>query len=179
LLVYVAGADPHGARFLDMPLTEWLALCRRNVDTLMCSAHGFAGRMRKAGRGGIVIVGSHAAFNGADRLSIYSATKAFGLNLGESLWAELKPAGIDVLNLLLDATDTPTLRAALRQHGISAESLPLALAADVVRVGLARLGQGPTLIWGGGDQAGIPSDDARRERVVDISKRLSLFYGDA
>jgi uncharacterized protein len=101
------------------------------------------------------------------------------LNLGESLWAELKPAGIDVLNLLLDATDTPTLRAALRQHGISAESLPLALAADVVRVGLARLGQGPTLIWGGGDQAGIPSDDARRERVVDISKRLSLFYGDA
>jgi uncharacterized protein len=180
LLVYVAGSDPHGARFLDMPLAEWLALTHRNVNTLMCCVHGLAGRMRKAGRGGIVIVGSHAAFSGADRLGAYSATKAFGLNLGESLWAELEPAGVDVLNLLLDATDTPTLRAALVQHGIAVESVPLALPADVVRAGLDRLGHGPTFIWGGDEKSAHPfeSDQARRQRVVDISKRLSLFYGD-
>jgi short-subunit dehydrogenase len=180
LLVYVAGSDPHGARFLDMPLAEWLALTRRNVDTLMWCVHGFAGRMKEARRGGIIIVGSYAAFNGTDRLSIYSATKAFGLTLGESLWAELKPLGVDVLNLLLDSTDTPTLRAALVRHGIAIDSVALALPADVVRAGLARLGQGPTLIWGGNDKTGHPfeSDQARRQRVVDVSKRLSLFFGD-
>jgi short-subunit dehydrogenase len=180
LLAYVAGSDPHGARFLDVPLAEWLALTRRNVDTLMSCVHGFAGRMKQARRGGIIIVGSHAAFNGTDRLSTYSATKAFGLNLGESLWAELKPSGVDVLNLLLDATDTPTMRAALVRHGIAIESLPVALPADVVRAGLARLGDGPTLIWGGDEKTEHPflSDQARRQRVMDISKRLSLFYGD-
>jgi short-subunit dehydrogenase len=180
LLVYVAGSDPHGARFLDMPLAEWLTLTRRNVDTLMWCVHGFAGRMKEARRGGIIIVGSYAAFNGTDRLSIYSATKAFGLTLGESLWAELKPLGVDVLNLLLDSTDTPTLRAALVRHGIAIDSVALALPADVVRAGLARLGQGPTLIWGGNDKTGHPfeSDQARRQRVVDVSKRLSLFFGD-
>jgi uncharacterized protein len=180
LLVYVAGSDPHGARFLDMPLAEWLALTRRNVDTLMACVHGFAGRMKEARRGGIIIVGSYAAFNGTDRLGIYSATKAFGLTLGESLWAELKPLGVDVLNLLLDSTDTPTLRAALVRHGIALDSVSLALPADVVRAGLARLGQGPTLIWGGNDKTGHPfeSDQARRQRVVDVSKRLSLFFGD-
>jgi short-subunit dehydrogenase len=181
LLVFVAGSDPQGARFVDVPLAEWLALTRRNVDTLMSCVHGFAVRMKQARRGGIIIVGSHAAFNGADRLSTYSATKAFGLNLGESLWAELKPSGVDVLNLVLDATDTPTLRAALVRHGISIDSVPLALPAEVVGVGLARLGHGPTLIWGGDQKTEHPfqSDEARRRRVVDISKRLSLFYGDA
>jgi len=46
---------------------------------------------------------------------------------------------------------------------------------------LARLGHGPTLIWGGDQKTEHPfqSDEARRQRVVDISKRLSLFYGDA
>jgi uncharacterized protein len=180
LLVYVAGSDPHGARFVDLPLAEWVALARRNVDTLMTCAYLFGQGMVKARRGGIILVGSHAAFNGTDRLGMYSATKAFGLNLGESLWAEMKPSGVDVLNLLLDATDTPTLRAAVARHGIALDSLPLALPADVVRVGLAHLGQGPTLIWGGDDKSEHPfqSAHARRQRVVDISKRLSLFYGD-
>jgi short-subunit dehydrogenase len=180
LLAYVAGSDPNGARFVDVPLAQWVALTRRNVDTLMSCAYLFGRRMVRARRGGIILVSSHAAFSGADRLSTYSATKAFGLNLGESLWAELKPLGVDVLNLILDATDTPTLRAALARHGIALDSLPLALPADVARVGLAHLSHGPTLIWGGDDKSEHPfqSDRARRQRVLDISKRLSLFYGD-
>jgi short-subunit dehydrogenase len=181
LLVYVAGSDTHGTRFINTPISEWTAMVGRNVDTLLRSTHVFGARMANARRGGMVLVGSYAAFGGADRLNVYSATKAFGLNLGESLWAELRPLGVDVLNLLLDATDTPTLRAALARHGIPIEAVALALPADVARAGLAALGQGPTLIYGGDDSLGHPfqSDHARRQRVIEISDRLSLFYGKA
>ena len=56
------------------------------------------------GRGGLILVGSEAALGGTGRLAIYTATKGCMLNFGESLWKELKPRGVDVLNLLIGAT---------------------------------------------------------------------------
>lgn len=179
LFIFNAGGDGHATKYLDKGAQDWMPLVRRNVLTLMESVHAFGARMAGSKRGGIILVGSDAAFGGVSRLGVYSATKAFGLNLGESLWAELAPKGVDVLNLVIGATDTPTLREVLRQKHIPVESLVLARTADVVPAALARLGAGPTLVYGFADDERdtVKSSGSRRQRVLDNGAFLSLFFG--
>lgn len=180
LFIFNAGGDGHATKYLDKGAQDWMPLVRRNVLTMMESVHAFGARMAKAGRGGIVLVASDAAFGGVSRLGVYSATKAFGLNLGESLWAELAPKGVDVLNLVIGATDTPTLREVLRQKNIPAESLVLARTDEVVPAALARLGSGPTLVYGFAEDDGdsVKSSARRRARVLENGRFLSLFFGE-
>ena len=113
LVVFNAGGDSVGGRFLDSPYAAWRTLTQRNIDLLTEACHAFASTFVARGRGGLILVGSEAALGGTGRLAIYTATKGFALNLGESLWHELKPLGVDVLNVVLGATDTPKLRALL------------------------------------------------------------------
>jgi uncharacterized protein len=180
LFIFNAGGDGHATKYLDKGAQDWMPLVRRNVLTLMESVHAFGARMVGTGRGGILLVGSDAAFGGVSRLGVYSATKAFGLNLGESLWAELASKGVDVLNLVIGATDTPTLRDVLRRNDIPVESLVLARTNEVVPAALARLGTGPTLVYGVADDDGdaVKSSASRRKRILDSGKFLSLFFGD-
>jgi short-subunit dehydrogenase len=180
LFIYNAGGDPNGSKFLDAPLASWQSLVRRNVDTLMSSVHVFGKRLVQQGRGGIIIVTSEAAFGGASRLNVYSGTKGFGLNLGESLWIELKRLNVDVLNLVLGSTDTPTLRSALAHHKVSADNLQLALPQDVVRAALANLPNGPTLSYNEPAEStdSLRSGAVRRKNVLDITAFLNLFYGE-
>jgi short-subunit dehydrogenase len=180
LFIFNAGGDGHATKYLEKVAQDWMPLVRRNVLTLMESVHAFGARMVISRRGGIILVGSDAAFGGVSRLGVYSATKAFGLNLGESLWAELAPKGVDVLNLVIGATDTPTLREVLRQKHIPAESLVLARTGDVVPAALARLGAGPTLVYGFADDDSdtVKSSGSRRQRILDNGKFLSLFFGE-
>jgi uncharacterized protein len=181
LFVYNAGADPFGTKFLDTSVADWGAVLRMNVHALFESCHGIARRMLDAGRGGIVVVTSEAAFSGTSRLSVYSATKAFGLNLGESLWAELSPAGVDVLSLVLGPTDTPTLRRTLAAHKVPLDAVAQDLASPpaVVRAALERLGLEPTLVYRvpADLAAGLQSASLRRARIVETSKYMELFYG--
>lgn len=180
LLIFNAGGDPNGAKFLDAELASWQSLVRRNIDTLMSSLHVFGRRLVAQGHGGIIIVTSEAAFGGASRLNVYSGTKGFGLNLGESLWIELKRLNVDVLNLVLGSTDTPTLRSALAHHKVPADNLPLALPKDVVRAALANLPSGPTLSYNTPAESKDPlrSGAVRRQNVLDITAFLNLFYGE-
>lgn len=180
LFIYNAGGDGRATRYLNKPANDWAPLVRRNVLTMMESVHAFGMRMSEAKRGGIVLVSSDAAFGGVPRLGVYSATKAFGLNLGESLWAELRSRGVDVLNLVIGATDTPTLRQVLRDHSIPAETLALALPSEVVQATLERLGDGPTYVHGlaEDDADTVQSARARRSRVLRTGQFLSLFFGE-
>jgi short-subunit dehydrogenase len=180
LFIFNAGGDGHATKYLDKAAQQWAPLVRRNVLTLMESVHAFGTRMRSAGRGGILLVASDAAFGGVSRLGVYSATKAFGLNLGESLWAELVSKGVDVLNLVIGATDTPTLRRVLQEKGIPADSLVLARTDEIVSAALARLGKGPTFVYGfeADDPDAVQSSMSRRKRVLANGKFLSLFFGE-
>jgi short-subunit dehydrogenase len=181
LFVFNAGADPFGTKFLDTSVADWGAVLRMNVHALLESCHGIATHMLDAGRGGIVVVTSEAAFSGTSRLSVYSATKAFGLNLGESLWAELSPGGVDVLSLVLGPTDTPTLRRTLAKHKVPLDAVAQDLASPpaVVRAALERLGQEPTLVYRvPADLAGgLESASLRCARIIETSKYMDLFYG--
>ena len=122
LYVANAGADSNGAHFLDLEMKPWLDLMRINVMTMMHLCHHFGGSMRARRRGGLLLVNSGAAYGGGSFMATYTGSKAFELCFGESLWAELRPFNVDVLNLVLGKTETPAFRALLAEKAVSRTS---------------------------------------------------------
>jgi short-subunit dehydrogenase len=179
LLVLNAGGDTVGTAFLASDLGAWQALTCRNIDTLTAACHSFGARLAARKRGGVMVVGSDAAFGGAGRLSVYSASKAYALNLIESLWAELRPVGVDVAYLVIGSTDTPKMRKVLAKREISPESVNLAAPGDIARWALDEIGAGPTLVFDrAADQANaLISPSLRRARVEHTTKLMDFFYG--
>ena len=179
LVIFNAGGDSVGGRFLDSPYEAWRTLTQRNIDLLTEACHRFATAFVARGRGGLILVGSEAALGGTGRLAIYTATKGYMLNFGESLWKELQPRGVDVLNLLIGATDTPKLRTVFAKNNLPLDAVPLTTSAEVARVGLAKLGHGPTVVLSAVEDSDNPMVSARlrRERVEWQSRFLDNFYG--
>jgi len=170
LFISNAGADSNGELFLNGDLARWDELVTRNVLTVMRSCYHFAGPMRTRRRGGIIIVGSGACYGGLTGITVYSATKAFDLCFGEGLWAELRPHGVDVLNLIMGRTDTPAHRELMERKGIPIPS-GMASPDDVAAIGLERLPHGPVHNWAlADDETGyaISSAAARRQRILTI-----------
>jgi len=179
LVVFNAGADSSGSTFLGSSLAMWQDIVRRNVTVLTDSLYHFADRFVRQRRGGLLIVGSAAAFGGGARAGIYTATKGYALNLGESLWAELKPHGVDVLTLCFLVGDTPVLRSALARNAIPVEAVGAASTVDLARAALDALPDGPMLNYDEDPSAPSPlsSAAARREHVLQVSAGLAQFYG--
>lgn len=180
LFIANAGADTVNTRFLDSPIGKWDELVYLNALTTMRSCHHFAAPMVKRGRGGIIIVGSGACYLGLSGLSVYTASKAFALTFGEGLWAELRPHGVEVLNLIMSRTDTPAHRKTLAQTGQPLpQSHEWADPEDVARLGLERLPHGPNQNWGETDDTigmSFASSAQRRERILMI-EQMSAAYG--
>lgn len=112
-------------------------------------------------------------------MAVYAGTKAFDLNFGEGLWAELRPHGVDVLNLILGRTDTPALREVLAAKNLLVPD-GLASPVEVAKVGLERLPHGPIHNWGqDDDDAGyLPSSAAaRRRRILMIDESTKDVFG--
>ena len=148
LYVNNAGADPHASYFLSRPVQVWIELLNRNLLTTIKCCHHFGSLMRSRKRGGILLVGSGAGFGGAPFMAIYSGAKAFDLCFGQSLWAELRPDGVDVLCLVLSTTDTPALQRMLAERGTKRPS-SLASPESVAKAGIRRLRYGPVYCpWG-------------------------------
>jgi short-subunit dehydrogenase len=170
LFVYNAGGDDRGVPFLDNDLDTHLALVHRNCDSVLEAAYRFGAPMVARGRGGVVLVTSGAAWAGGATLATYGATKAFDLILAESLWAEWRARGVDVLGLVLGRTDTPALRRFLDARGASHDGL--ADPDDVARDALDHLADGPTWIFGSPDPTGGSPFGAmgRREAVLAMSR---------
>ena len=170
LLITNAGADINGARFLDNEIGDWDQLVNLNVVTTMRNCHHFGRLMRTRGRGGMILVGSGACYGGISGIAVYTGAKAFDLCFGEGLWADLRPHGVHVLNLILSKTNTPAYRKLLERD---AQPMPTDWASpdDVAKTGLARLAFGPTFNWGQEDDvAGFaPNSPAiRRARILAI-----------
>ena len=140
LLIYNAGADPYLSQFLDQPADAWHDMVMRNCITVAGATHHFARPMIERGHGGIALVTSGAAWAGGSHIAVYGATKAFDLVLAESLWAELRPRGVDVLAVVLGPTDTPAFRRVFGDRDVGEVADPDAVARDL----LDNLGNGPT-----------------------------------
>ncbi len=165
LVLYCAGADPNYAPFLDQPIDAAVAMVQRNCMVPVRLCHHFAAPMVARGRGGIVLVGSGAGLAGGPNMVAYGSSKAFDMVLGEALWAELHPRGVDVLSLVLAVTDTPALRRLLAARGVlsgpdDASPIPGAVTAEAVADDMvAHLADGPT--WFVGEMAQMGADVIR------------------
>ena len=140
--VYNAAHAPVGV-LVTRPIDELVKVVDVNVRGPLVFARTLAPRMVARGRGGIVLMSSLAGFQGAPRIAAYAASKAFNIVLGESLWSELRPHGIDVLVCCAGAIRTPG-------YAMSAQKdAPGTLDADfVAEETLNALGRGPIVVPG-------------------------------
>lgn len=181
LLILNAGADPNGAMFLDNDIANWVDLANRNVMTVMRACHHFGRTMRERGRGGIMVVGSGACYAGLPGIAVYGATKAFDMLLCESLWAELKPHGVDVLHYVIGRTDTPAHRELMEARGMAIPG-NLADADEVAAIGLAHLDKGPVKNWDLADEEpgwAVTSSAARRARIEAVAAQAAAYAAKA
>jgi short-subunit dehydrogenase len=177
LYVSNAGADSTGLHFLDVALERSHRLINMNVRTVIDAVYAFAPSMKARGRGGIVLMSSGAALGGQPRLAMYSGTKAFELNFGESLWIELRKFGVDVLTVAAPAMDTPVLREAMAARNLKPEGIydPK----EVVQIALQYLPAGPSYVFPlGPHQNADTLNEERRSRLLAVAEITKAFFGD-
>lgn len=142
LVVSNAGFSMKGEHAANAPavMTEMLMV---NCHAPMQLTHAFIPRLRRRGRGGIVLTSSIEALIGCPYSGAYSATKALVKSLGEALWAELHNDNIDVLTLCPGATESE----GLARSGFDAAKMPHVMtAADVAARTLERIADGPLFV---------------------------------
>lgn len=166
LVVYNAGADEYNTPFLEQPLDGLRTLVARNCLSVLDICHRLGHRLVDRGSGGLILVTSGAAWVGGANLAAYGASKAFDLVLAEALWAEWRTANVDVLALVLGATDTPSLRRLLARRGGALSDL--ASAADVAKEGLDHLADGPTWSIGMPEPGSSPFGAMPRRDAVEL-----------
>jgi short-subunit dehydrogenase len=149
LLVYAAGSVNRSVDFVDDPYEASLGQIELNCAGPLGLARAFSPAMLSRGRGGIVMTASMAALAGAAQVAVYSAVKAFQVNLGEGLWAEMAPRGVDVCTAVLGQVWTP----AMERQGISYDPATDMLASDVADEIIANIANGPTYVVGARNQA--------------------------
>ncbi|MDH5668936.1 MAG: SDR family NAD(P)-dependent oxidoreductase, partial [Nitrospira sp.] len=145
LVILNAAAEKTG-EFVEGQVTDHVRLAQLNALTPMYMAHHYGKRMRDRGRGGLMFVSSLFAYQGVPYVAHYAATKAYLLSLGESLYVELKPYGVDVLVLSPGLTSTEMTE----NMPIDFSKLPLIpqQPAQVATVGLQSLGRKATVVSG-------------------------------
>jgi len=116
--------------------------CRAPVELTNC----FLPSMLEVGRGGIIFVSSVVAYTPAPYMAVYGATKGFNLLLAESLYAECKSKGVDVLSLAPGYTRTEFSQSAGVDVGMP--GFLVGSSEAVVKKGLRSLGRKPSTIHG-------------------------------
>ncbi|MBC7172948.1 MAG: SDR family NAD(P)-dependent oxidoreductase, partial [Polyangiaceae bacterium] len=145
LLVYNACFSDIG-EFLSTGLESKMKTLDVNCRGPLALTSVVGERLVARGRGGLLLMSSLSGLQGTAMVSTYAASKAFDTVLGESLWAELKPKGVDVLVCIAGATSTPNFNAQTPKEK-RAQVFPMT-PEDVARGALANLDKGPVYIPG-------------------------------
>jgi len=164
LFIFNAGANSYGHEFVTGDLDGFRGVIDLNVHRQVELAHLFGAPMKERGRGGIMLLGSLAGYMGSEHQSIYSASKAFSRVFAESLWLELKPYGVHVVELVLGVTRTP----AMERVGLNFDvpGLRVSEPADVAAEGLRHLPDGPVHVVSGNQDDVARRNDPDRAKVV-------------
>jgi uncharacterized protein len=149
LLVYAVGSVNRQLDFTDDPYEASLHQVELNCIAPVSLVRALSPAMLARGRGGIVVLASLAALAGAAQVAVYSAVKAFQVNFGEGLWAEMSPRGVDVCTAVLGQTWTP----ALERQGMRYDPETDMLAEDAADEIIANIANGPTYVVGARNQA--------------------------
>jgi short-subunit dehydrogenase len=132
--------------FLDQSLEDKLAILDVNCRAALVLAHEFTARMVARGRGGMIFMSSLSGLVGTPFVTAYASSKAFDMVLGEALWSELGPRGVDVLSVIAGTTRTPGFESTGHRSGRF--SPPVMEPKDVVAESLEALGRQPSLVPG-------------------------------
>jgi len=145
LVVPNAGVEMSG-QFIESSLQANEHMLRLNVQAPMQLARVFGARMAQRGKGGILFISSLFGYQGIPHVANYAASKAYILSLGEALYAEMKPHGVDVTVLSPGLTDT----AMPANMPINFSRMPIFSQHpdDVARTGLNALGRKATVVSG-------------------------------
>ncbi len=146
------------------------------APTLLSRA--FAPRLIARGRGGIVMTGSVEGFMSSPWSAAYAATKAHVHALGEALWDELKPYGVDVLVLAPGATDTENLKL----QGFDASKMRGVMTPDAVATAaLDNIKSGPLQVPGRQNKliVGLMGLIPRKTRIKLVGKGTRLAMEEA
>jgi short-subunit dehydrogenase len=114
LVVANAALAPAGP-FLSSSTADVMGAVDLNCRAAALLAHRFLPPMVERGHGGLILMSSLAGLQGVQSLAVYGATKAFLISLAEALWAETRPAGVDVLASCPGAVTTPGYQQAARR----------------------------------------------------------------
>ena len=141
LLVNNAGFG-YAGRFEKLELERLRSMVQVNCMAPVVLTRRLLPAMRDRGKGAIIITGSVAGRQPLPLHGLYAATKAFDQFLGESLWAELRGSGIDVLVLEPGPTATEFFQMAgeTRETGEPPRG--------VVELALDSLGYQPSVVSG-------------------------------
>lgn len=105
VLVNNAGFGALGP-LLNLPLDRQLDMIQLNVSTLTALSGIFLPGMVERGRGGILNVGSTAAFQAGPLMAVYYATKAYVQSFTEALAEEVRDTGVTVSVLAPGPTES-------------------------------------------------------------------------
>jgi short-subunit dehydrogenase len=160
-----AASEPQGP-FLDLPLAKHLFAIDVNCRAPLALAHHFGQNMLARKRGSIVLVTSLGGLCGLPVFSSYGATKAFGWNLGECLWDEMAPHGVDAMSFVVGSTRTPNLE----RSGAPESHLKDAVAPQIVAENLFKmLDQGPT-------QYSMPEVEEAARHLFSMSRKDAVGF---
>jgi uncharacterized protein len=140
LLVNNAGAWEFGS-FLENDLDKELRVLDLNAKAPLMLSHHFGKKMVARGKGGMVFVSSGAAYAGLANQANYSGSKAYGLNLAESLNQELKGKGVDVLAVTPGPVTTQGAADAHVDFGKLPPTMAPVSAEQVARESFSKLGK--------------------------------------
>jgi uncharacterized protein len=143
LLVYNAAYAPI-LPFEKVSETQLETVVNVNVRAPLLLCKMLSQSMIERQRGGILLMSSLAGLRGSPGLSAYSASKAFNIILAESLWAELKSKGIDVMTTCAGAISTPGYERANNKGRAPGTLTPI----KVAEASLKALGKGPVYVPG-------------------------------
>lgn len=138
LAVANAGVSYVG-RFLEMPAEQRDAILSVNCTATVRMAEWALPPMVTRGRGAFVVTSSGSALAGTAGVALYSASKAFVLNLAEAIGWELRETGVVTQAVVAPSMRTPAFDAS----GVDLErmAVPAADPRDVVRGALDALGE--------------------------------------
>ena len=152
-LLVANAAHAATAPWLQIPLDDKLRQIQVNCVAVTQMVDVLSRAMATRGRGGIIVMSSMAARIGSPRVATYAATKAFDLILAESLWAELRAQGIDVLAVLPGQTRTPGFERSLGARTKLPRGVKVMEPGDVSREALSALGKQPSIVAGSTNRA--------------------------
>lgn len=134
-----------GGDFDLLPIDRQIEMIQVNVVSLVELTHTLLPAIKKGRRGGILNVGSTAAFQAGPAMAVYYATKAFVLSFSEALREELRGSAIRVSCLCPGVTVTNFVENS-GMGGSLLIRLGAMQATDVARIGFRGFSRGKTIV---------------------------------